>query len=444
MIPLLSRPPAVGPRAARTRTNSVQAMIHPLRMRVENMAIPSQQTQGVAVLSDVKFFPANPSRQPVKLGRTMNVLAAAAIIAFAVQLPSAASAAGARENARAVSLTVDERSIRAAGIQVAPVQNETGATDLTFPAVVTIPPQQLRVVAAPAAGLIESVLVAQDEPVRRGQPIATLRSPELIEAQRAFLTAIADENLAQDRLRRTRSLFEGRAIAERDLRVAETEAVNARSKLDEQVQMLTLIGMSQTEIATLRQTRRLMPTLTVVAPIDGTVTVRHASAGERVEVSAPIFTVADLSPLWVNIQVPANRLRVLEPGSQVALTAQGALGRVVRIGRTVDPTTQSVGVVAEVDTNGGSVRPGLAVTVTVRVEQNAAAQWLVPASGVVRHRDQSWVFLRSAGGFTAKPVQVLAETARGVSFRADLPPGAEIATRGIISLLAELAEADSE
>ena len=70
--------------------------------------------------------------------------------------------------------------------------------------------------------------------------------------------------------------------------------------------------------------------------------------------------------------------------------------------------------------------------------------WSVPLSSVVRHRDQSWVFLRGTDGFRATPVQVLDESARNVSIRVDFKEGDEVATRGVLALLSELAEADKE
>lgn len=370
------------------------------------------------------------------------MVAIAAVVSAVAPVPGLAPAAAAEQ--RAVLLPMDERAMRAAGIQTLRVQREAGSSDLTFPGTVAIPPQQVQVVAAPVRGLVEQIRVATDELVTAGQPLALLRSPDLIEAQRLFLTALSDEALAADRLRRARALFEGRAAPERDVRVAETEAQNARAKLDEQHQVLSLIGMREADIAELRQSRRLIPALTLYAPIDGTVTQRHASAGERVENAAPVFTIADLSPLWVRIQVPAARLPLVLVGAEVTLPALGASGRVIRISRTVDPQTQSGGAIAEISTNGGSVRPGLAVGVNVRVEQNGVAQWLVPPGSVVRHRERSWVFVRVPEGFAARPVQVVSESSRGVSIRADLDGTTEVATRGILPLLAELAEADQD
>ena len=122
--------------------------------------------------------------------------AASLLIALSVIASGRAAALESSAALRPVPLSIDERAVRAAGIQLSPIQPESGATDLSFPGMVAVPPQQIRVVAAPAAGLVETVLVAPDEAVRKGQVIATMRSPELIEAQRGFLTAIADESLA--------------------------------------------------------------------------------------------------------------------------------------------------------------------------------------------------------------------------------------------------------
>ncbi|WP_291860812.1 efflux RND transporter periplasmic adaptor subunit [Bradyrhizobium sp.] len=343
-----------------------------------------------------------------------------------------------------VVITMDEREIRTAGIGTSPVEPERGETELSLPGTVAIPPPQLRVVAAPANGLVETVLVATDENVTAGQPIARLRSPDLVEAQRQYLAALADEALAADRLRRIRFLWESRATPERELRVVETEAVNAKSRLDERAQILSLMEMSAADIETLRSSRRILSSVTVHAPISGTVVRRDASPGQRVEAAAPVVSLAALDPLWVNIQVPAARLPAITAGQAVVMPAYGVQGRIVRIGRTVEASTQSAVAVAEISSANGTVRPGLAVLVTIRISQNGESQWSVPATSVVRHRDRAWVFVKDPRGFVARPVQVISETARSASVRGPLANGDEVADRGIIALLSELAATDKD
>jgi cobalt-zinc-cadmium efflux system membrane fusion protein len=341
-----------------------------------------------------------------------------------------------------IAIAMDEREARFAGITTTKPDKQQREIELSFPGTVAIPPQQLRVVAAPAKGLIETMLVASDEAVRAGEPVAQLRSMEIVEAQRQFLAALADEALAADRLRRIRLLVEAKATPERELRAAETAAVNAKAQLDERRQILALMELSPAEIENLQATRKILPTVTVHAPASGMVVRRHVSPGERVDAAAPLYNIAKLDPLWVNIQVPASRLPAISVGDMVVLPAYGAKGRIIRVARTIDPQTQSASAVAEIDANGAAVRPGLATTVTVKLNQGSEPQWSVPSASVVRHRDRSWVFVRSKEGFVARPIQVIAESTSRTSIRADIAGDDEIADRGIIALLSELALAD--
>jgi len=352
----------------------------------------------------------------------------------------------ARSDRRAgIAIPLDERAIRAAGIVVGPIEPEHGGADFALPGNVVIPPPQVHVVAAPAAGLVEALLVSADEQAKAGQPVALLRSPVIVEAQQLFLAAIADEALAADRLRRTQFLIQGKAIPERELPVAQTEAERARARLDERTQVLSLMELTEAQIAELRSNRRIVPTVTLVSPITGTVVKRHTSPGERIDAAAPLFTIAELDPLWVELQVPASRLPNLAVGAEISLPAQQARGKIIRIGRTVDPATQSAIAVAEIRTAGASVWPGLAVGVTVIAgPTTAGGDWNVPGGSVVRQKDRNWVFVRTADGFRALPVQVVSESSRGAWIRADLKPDDRVAIGGIIALLALLADAGQE
>ncbi|MBX9711256.1 MAG: efflux RND transporter periplasmic adaptor subunit [Xanthobacteraceae bacterium] len=347
-----------------------------------------------------------------------------------------------------IAIPMDDQGIRAAGIATIHVEPDQGRADLSFPGTVTIPQHQLRIVAAPAGGLVETMLVAPDEPVTIGQPVAQVRSPELVEAQKNYLGALSDEALTSDKLRRAQLLFEGKALPERELRVAESESSSAKSRLDERMQILFLMGIDKDDFETLRTTHTIVSALVVKSPVNGTVVSRHASAGEQVKSAAPLYTFGELDPLWVNIQIPAPRLATIEVGASVMLPAYGIEGRIIRIGRTVDQSTQSAIAVAEVNASDGRLRPGLALTANVRIQNGdvagASKNWSVPSSSVVRHRDQSWVFMRSAEGFRAKPVQVINESARSVAIRADLRSSDEVASRGVLALLSELVDADKE
>ena len=341
-----------------------------------------------------------------------------------------------------VVIRMEERRFRVGGFELGRVEAETGPSEILLPGQVVVPPTQLRIIAAPAAGLIESLFVAPDERVRAGQAVARLRSTELVEAQRLFLQAATADELAQEKLRRDEQLLRERVIAERRVIVTRAEATGAAAALDERMQMLNLFGLSEPEIVELRRSRRIQQGLTVTSPVSGIVLGRAATPGERVAQAAPLMTIGDFNSLWINIQVPLSRAPALEVNARVLVPAQGAEGFVLRIGRTADAATQSVTAVAEMNRGAEELRPGQAVTVAMQLRANGMPQYRVPAGSVVRHRERSWVFIRTPTGFTARPVTVLNETAQFTSIRGGLAPTDQIATRGILALLAELSEAD--
>jgi len=333
--------------------------------------------------------------------------------------------------------------MRVAGIETQPVESESGSGELVVPGVVAVPPQQLRIVATPAAGLVETLLVAVDEDVKQGAPIATLKSSELVEAQRAFLHAVSDANLAVEKLRRDEQLFKEHIIAERRLIVTRAEATQARSALEERRQILTLAGMTDQEIETLQRDRKLASSLVVRAPIAGTILQRHGTTGERVQASAPLVTIARLDPIWVNLQVPLGRAAALDHVDRVHLPSAGIDGRLIRIGRTVDAATQSVTAVAEFRPGRTSLRPGQAVQAIMRLSgSNGAMQWRVSADALVNFKNHNWVFVRAPEGFIATPVTLLSETPQHASVQGALKAGERVATRGLLTLLAELAEGE--
>lgn len=339
-----------------------------------------------------------------------------------------------------IIVRLSDDQVRAAGIETEPIEPETGIGEIVVPGVVTVPPQQLRIVAAPAAGLVETLLVSPDELIKEGDPIATLKSPDLVEQERAFLHALSESNLASEKLRRDEQLFKEHIIAERRVIVTRAETSQALSALDERSQILTLSGMSEQDITKLKNEKRLSSFLTVRSPIDGTILQRHGTTGERVQASAPLVTIARLDPIWVDLQVPLSKVGALEHVDKVHLAASRLDGRLIRIGRTVDAETQSVAAVAEFHPGKNLLRPGQAVQAKLYVVNNGQEQWRVHADAVVSHQNRSWVFVRIKEGFRATPVTMVSETPYFASLQGKLTAGERVATRGLLTLLAELAE----
>ena len=121
--------------------------------------------------------------------------------------------------------------------------------------------------------------------------------------------------------------------------------------------MLRLSGLSDDAISKLTSEAAINATLSVAAPQPATVVEIMVSPGQRVEQSAPLIKVAQLSPLWVEIAIPASSIKAIRPGAKVEVDGYATPGQVVLVSETADAATQTILVRAEVP-NTGELRPG--------------------------------------------------------------------------------------
>ena len=294
------------------------------------------------------------------------------------------------------------------GVRVAhPIVSPTDTT-MALPARVVIPTGQLWVVTVPVAGMVVGLSVARGDHVTRGQALAILQSPNFVSLQREYLQAVAREVLATQQMRRDELLVKDQALAQRFLEASRTEARQASIAVAERRHMLRLSGMSDAEVAKLTGEAAITARLLVAAPEDGTVTEVDVSPGMRLDQSAPLLKIARLSPVWVEIAVPASGIRAIHPGARVDVDGYDTPGRVVLVSETADPATQTVMVRAEVP-NTGTLRPGQTVAARIGFPSAAESAWEIPDTALVRRGEATSIFVAETGGFRVVPVTVLAE-----------------------------------
>lgn len=319
------------------------------------------------------------------------------------------------------------------GVRVAhPISSRTDQT-LAFPAQVVIPTPQLWVVSAPVAGMVTSLSVARGDPVQQGQLLVTLESPSFVSLQREYLHAVQQEVLLAQQLRRNTELFQGKAVPWRVVESSQTEARQANFAVVERRQMLRLSGMSDSAIARLTNEAAITAALSVTAPEAGTVVDIGVSPGQRLEQSASLLKLARLSPLWIEIAVPASGVRAIRPGARVDVDGYDTPGRVVLVSETADAMTQTVLVRAEVP-NTGELRPGQAAAARIGFLSAAEAAWEIPYSALIRRGEATSIFVAVEGGFRLVPVTLLAEDQDHVVVSGAISDKDSVAISGVSAL----------
>jgi RND family efflux transporter MFP subunit len=320
------------------------------------------------------------------------------------------------------------------GIRVAhPISTRTDQT-LAFPAQIVVPTQQLWVVSAPVAGMVTSLSVARGDRVQRGQSLITLESPSFVSLQREYLHAVQQDVLLTQQLRRNTELLKGNAVPQRVVESSQTEARQASIAVAERRQMLRLSGMSEAAISRLTDEAAITATLSVAAPEAGTVVDIALSPGQRIEQSAPLLKLARLSPLWIEIAVPASGVRAIRPGARVDVEGYETPGRVVLVSETADAPTQTVLVRAEVP-NTEELRPGqtAAARMSFLLSPEEAA-WEIPYSALIRRGEAASIFVGVEGGFRLVPVTLLAEDQSHVVVSGAITDKDTVAISGVSAL----------
>ena len=332
-------------------------------------------------------------------------------------------------------IPVSEQQRQAMGVRTTQVTEVSQSWSVAYPAQVQVPTAQLRVVSTPLGGLLEGLLVAEGDRVRKGQKLAAIASPELLTLQRSYLQALSRLDLARADEDRDRQLLEEGIIAERRYQTSHAHYVQVRTEVEQSRQTLQLAGMDDRALKRLARERRLSGTLIVRSPIDGVVLERLATLGQRLNALDPLYRIGRLNPLWLDIHVPLERLSQIEVGSTARVVEPPVTGKIITIGRMVHGADQGVLVRAEVREGVELLHPGQFIEVKLasgRAERN----YRIPLGALVRQGGKAWVFVASDKGFLVVPVSIRAEESDAVVVRADLAPGDEVVIAGTAALKA--------
>ena len=323
-------------------------------------------------------------------------------------------------------------------LQVAKVNVAEHRDTIRVPASATVDETRVARIGSSVTGRVTRLDAIVGQDVRKGQVLASLNSTELSGAQLAFLKAYSAKVLAERAAQRARQLFEADVIGSAELQRRETELAQAEADLSASHDQLGVLGMAEEGIARLEKTRTVNSQSFLVSSLSGTVIERTVSQGQVVQPADAAFTVADLSRLWIQAEIPEKQSELVKIGDAVevqipALGDRIIRGRLVFVSATVNPETRTVSVRTEVENPDRSIRP--AMLATMLIQDRAQSRPLVPVASVVRENDRDHVFVRK-GNDTYRLVPVtLGSDNRGMRPVVDgLGPDDQIVVEGAFHL----------
>jgi RND family efflux transporter MFP subunit len=289
------------------------------------------------------------------------------------------------------TLELTPAEITAAGVQVAEVQTAALKTDIDAFGRVEQPEAQLAALSARIGGRVDKLYVQYTgESVRRGQAVADVYSPEVA-------TAIADYRLAQENRRRLDQSDDASVRAQADALVKASQ------------RKLELWGISEKQIATPETGG--VPHTTLYASASGSVVERKVTQGQYVNAGDTLFTVADLSTVWIKADVYEDQLPQIRRGQEVEITSEALPSRTLHghvdfIEPQANQQTRTVPVHVHVTNPGMRLVPGMFVS-AVFVSRAASESIVVPRSAVLDTGTRKIVYVAKPDGvFEAREIAV--------------------------------------
>src|SRR5271167_1721324 len=233
--------------------------------------------------------------------------------------------------------------------------------------------------------------------VRKVQPLYTIKSPDLIQAESTLIGAAATFELTSKELARVQGLG---GIAEREKEQATSDEQTAEGALRAARDAVLVFGKTDAEIDQMIAARKIDPALVVRSPIPGKITSKNAQPGFLVQpgnLPAP-YSVADVSIKWMLANAIESEAPLFHLGQPVQVRvmsypAHVFKGKVSKIYETVDPNTHRVTIRSEIADPNNELRPGMLANFVISV-QNPVEFTALPANGVVRESDgtmTAWV-----------------------------------------------------
>jgi cobalt-zinc-cadmium efflux system membrane fusion protein len=299
-------------------------------------------------------------------------------------------------------------------------------------------------VAPRVGGVVRSVFKSLGDRVRAGELMAILESRELADTKATFLAAYERLGLAQALYEREERLWKQKISPEQDYLDARNTLAEARIELRATEQKLHALGFTQEELNALPDQHDANFTENrVTAPFNGTVIEKHITLGETIAADESVFTIADLSTVWIDLSVYQIDLGKIRGGQRVTITAapheEHATTAVIDfVQPLVGEATRTALARIIMPNPDGRWTPGIFVTGSVvREEVEVAVQ--VPTSALIPlGDDESVIFVQTPEGFVPRPVRTGRRNHRFVEVLAGLEPGERYVAEGAFSLKAEL------
>jgi cobalt-zinc-cadmium efflux system membrane fusion protein len=339
---------------------------------------------------------------------------------------------------------LSEEAQKASGIEVREAVLEPLTAPIEATAVIELNADRVAKISARTSGRLVKIVASQGDVVKTGQALAWFDSPELGLAWAEYAKAKGRTGFARKNLQREETLFEKKISPEKDVMRARQELAEAEADFAFANEKFHLLGI---DIAQFEKNHEgdQHPLVAVSSPIRGSVIERAATQGEVVSPDKTLFTVADLSKLWVIIDIYEKDLRRVLPGMAVKVTTtaypdRSFPGVISFIDDVMDEKSRLIKARVVVENSNRMLKPGMFAAVTIEVKgMQTEKAIMMPEEAVFLDGAQNYVFIRTAPEeFEMREITVGRTLGSRLEVIRGLKKGESVAVKGAFILKSEL------
>lgn len=310
---------------------------------------------------------------------------------------------------------------------------------------IVLHPDQLIHVLPNISGMVKEAHKNIGDTVEKDEIIAVLESREMADSKANYLAAVERAKLAQALYDREARLYRKKITPEQDVLNASSAYEEAKIQVELAKQKLYAFGLKQLDVETLKN-----PDLRyyeIRSPINGVVVNRDLSKGEYIDTTTPIYEIADLNPVWVEIGIYSKDLDKVKPGQVVQVSSPteniSSSAKLVFISPIIEEDTINAKAVAELSNEEKIWHPGTFVKAHISIGK-AFAPVVIPKAAVQQIDNESVVFIRTSDGFEKRPVKLGQEDRTYVEIQSGLQQGEHYAGTQTFLLKAELGKSPND
>ena len=328
-------------------------------------------------------------------------------------------------------------------LELMPVKQGQLLSHREFPATVQANQNELAEVTTLIRGRVVKVHVDVGQDVKKGMLLAMLHSVDLGVAEGDYLKAGARLHEAELAHFRAKDLYDNKAVSLAELQRREAAMKTARAEVREAKNRLELLGVPPEEIDRLDRELTIKANVPLRAPFDGRVITRNITRGEVVETDQKLFTVADLTDVWVIGNVPEKDVQFIRKNQKVSVVLAAYphaifTGTITYVGDVLDPATRTMRLRITVPNPDRLLKPEMFAIVSV-YGASSEDTLSVPLAAVQDGPASKMVFVqREAGTFEARTVKLGNEEGDVVRVLEGIKAGEQVVTKGSFALKSEM------